>query len=248
MLSNGSGVQYPWLKKKIIRAKDSIKTWLEQCDYQVYASVSGGKDSLVMSHLIRQVYPDCPLVWVNQGLLAEWDDCIELLEYLKTQDWNIIELCPVRDLWHLYLDYGVPLEGTMDTKADKLINQRLIYDPIEEYQEMNNIKGYAWGIRKQESRNRAFYLNKYGEVHTLKNGLVCCSPVAFWTTQNIWEYIDMHSLKYPAIYDVDRMTVRNGCPIGTTGANWGRLAELRKHYPDIYNQFVTKFPQISTYV
>jgi 3'-phosphoadenosine 5'-phosphosulfate sulfotransferase (PAPS reductase)/FAD synthetase len=248
MLSNGSGIQYPWLKKKIIRAKDSIKDWLEQCNYQVYSSISGGKDSLVMSHLIRQVYPDCPLVWVNQGLLAEWDDCVELLDYLKSQDWNIIELCPVRDLWHLYLDYGVPLEGTMDTKADKLINQRLIYDPLNEYQELNNVKGYAWGIRKQESRNRAFYLNKYGEVHTLKNGLVCCSPVAFWTTQNIWEYIDMHSLKYPAIYDVDRMTVRNGCPIGTTGANWGRLAELRKHYPDIYNQFVTKFPQISTYV
>ena len=58
----------------------------------------------------------------------------------------------------------------------------------------------------------------------------------------------MHSLKYPAIYDVDRMTIRNGCPIGTTGANWGRLAELRKHYPDIYNQFVAKFPQVSTYV
>lgn len=248
MLNQGTGVRYPWIKSKVERSLASIKSWLEQCNYQVYASVSGGKDSLVMSHLIRQVYPECPLVWVNQGHLAEWDDCVELLEYLKTQGWNIVELCPVRDLWHLYLDYGVPLEGTMDTKADKLINQKLIYDPLEEYQELNKIKGYVWGIRKQESRNRAFYLNKYGEVHTLKNGLICCSPVAFWTTQNIWEYIDMNSLMYPAIYDVDRMTVRNGCPIGTTGANWGRLVELRKHYPDIYNQFVNKFPQISTYV
>ena len=191
------------------------------------------KDSLVMAHLITQIYPECPFVWVNQGYLAEWDDCIELLEYLKFQKWNITELCPVRDLWHLYLDYGIPLEGTMDTKTDKLINQKLIYDPLEEYQELNKIKGYAWGIRKQESRNRAFYLNKYGEVHRLKNGLICCSPVAFWTTQNIWEYIDMNRLKYPAIYDLNIMTIRNGCPIGTTGANWGRLAELRKHYPGI---------------
>jgi hypothetical protein len=44
------------------------------------------------------------------------------------------------------------------------------------------------------------------------------------------------------------MTVRNGCPIGTTGANWGRLAELKRYYPSIYNQFVDKFPQISNYV
>ena len=248
MLNQGNGIQYSWIKKKINRSLDCIKSWLDQCDYQVYASISGGKDSLVMSHLIREIYPKCPLVWVNQGYLAEWDDCIELLHYLITQDWNITELCPVRDLWHLYLDYGIPIEGTMDTKADKLINQKLIYDPLQEYQELNQIKGYAWGIRKQESRNRAFYLNKYGEIHTLKNNLICCSPIAFWTTQNIWEYIDMKKLKYPAIYDINRMTIRNGCPIGTTGANWGRLAELRRHYPDIYNHFVNNFPQISNYV
>jgi hypothetical protein len=58
----------------------------------------------------------------------------------------------------------------------------------------------------------------------------------------------MYSLKYPAIYDINKMTVRNGCPIGTTGANWGRLAELKRYYPNIYNQFVDKFPQISNYV
>jgi 3'-phosphoadenosine 5'-phosphosulfate sulfotransferase (PAPS reductase)/FAD synthetase len=246
-INYGSGFNAPWLNPKINRSLHCIEQWLDKCDRQVYASISGGKDSLVMAHLIRQVYPNCPFVWVNQGHLAEWDDCVELLQLLKSEGWNIVEVCPVRDLWHLYLDYGIPLEGKMDTKADKIINQKLMYDPLDEYQEINNIKGYAWGIRKRESRNRAMYLKKYGEIHQLISGLWCCSPVAFWTTQDIWLYIDSQELPYPAMYDRDRMNIRNGPPIGTTGVNWGRLAELRYHNPQIWQEFVTKFPQLRNY-
>jgi 3'-phosphoadenosine 5'-phosphosulfate sulfotransferase (PAPS reductase)/FAD synthetase len=246
-LNYGTGLNAPWLKRKIDRAYTVIERWVKESDYSIYCSISGGKDSLVTAHLIRQIYPDCPLVWINQGHLAEWTDCIDLLHHLKQQGWNIIELCPVRDLWHLYIDLGIPLEGKMDTKHDKIINKRLMYDPLEEYQEFNNIKGYAWGIRRDESRGRAFYLRKWGELHFLKNGLWCCSPVAFWNVAEIWLYIDQHKLPYPAMYDRDRNTMRNGPPIGTTGVNWGRLAELRKHHPEVWQQFTEKFPEVRNY-
>jgi 3'-phosphoadenosine 5'-phosphosulfate sulfotransferase (PAPS reductase)/FAD synthetase len=249
MLNQGSGIKYPWLKNKIDKALLVIQEWLDLCNYQVYCSISGGKDSLVASHLIRQIFPDIPLVWVNQGYLAEWEDCIELIYEWKSQGANVIELCPVRDLWHLYMDIGIPLEGTMDTKKDKLINQKLMYDPLQEYQELNQIKGYAWGIRKQESKGRAMYLKKHGLIHAnKKDGLIVCSPIGHFSTQEIWQYIDANQLKYPAMYDQNRNTVRNGPPIGTTGINWGRLADLRKHYPNIYNEFVTSFPGLSCYV
>lgn len=245
MLNKGDGVQYPWVTRKTEKALSVIEDWLEQCDRQVYCSISGGKDSLVAKHLIQQIYPDVPLVWINQGYLAEWDDCIELIYKWKADGENVIELCPVRDLWHLYLDLGIPLEGTMDTKADKIINQKLMYDPLQEYQENNDIKGYAWGIRKQESKGRALYLKKHGQIHqNKKDGLIVCSPAANFTTQEIWQYIDMNGLAYPALYDRDRMQMRNGCPIGTTGVNWGRLVDLRKNYPDIFFKFADKFPEV----
>lgn len=247
MLNYGTGLTAPWLQPKIKRAIATIEDWVEKCQGDYYVSISGGKDSLVASHLVRQVHPDCPMVWINQGYLAEWDDCVELLHHLKSQGWNIIELCPARDLWHLYLDYGIPLEGKMDTKLDKIINQKLMYDPLNEYQEINNIKGYAWGIRSSESRNRAMYLKKHGELHQLKNEMWCCSPVGFWKTEDIWLYIDQHKLPYPAMYDRDRATVRNGPPIGTTGINWGRLADLRQHHPHIWIELCEKFPQLRNY-
>jgi 3'-phosphoadenosine 5'-phosphosulfate sulfotransferase (PAPS reductase)/FAD synthetase len=249
LLNRGSGTDYAWIEKKEQRAIAVISHWLEKCDRRSYSSVSGGKDSLVVSHLIRRVMPDCPLVWVNQGRLAEWDDCIELLYYLKDRGWNVIELCPPRGLLQLYKDLGLPLEGTMDTKTDKLINQRLIHEPLEEYQEMHGSNGYAWGIRIDEGGGRKYYLKRHGELYQRKdNGLWVCSPIAYWKTEEVWHYIDRHSLPYPAMYDRDRRTVRNGPPIGTTGVNWGRLAELRLNHPNLFEEFAAIFPEIRQHV
>lgn len=248
MLSYGSGIQCPWIRRKIDRATKIIQDWLEKSDNLAYLSISGGKDSLVTGSLIHSVWPDCPMVWINQGYLAEWDDCVELLYYLRDNlSWNIIEICPPRGLLQLYQDFGLPLEGTMNTKLDKLINQKLMYDPLNEYQELNKIQGYAWGLRK-ESKGRSMYLKCYGELYQRKdNGLWVCSPVGYWKTEEIWQYIDMFRLPYASIYDKDRMTVRNGCPIGTTGVNWGRVAELRLSHPKIYQEFCLYFPEIKHY-
>ena len=246
MLSYGSGMPAPWLNRKIERANSLIGEWLEKTDSKVYCSISGGKDSLVVCHLIYRIFPGCPFVWVNQGPLAEWADCIELLETLKSQGWNILELCPVRSLLKLHRDYGIPLDGTMATGLDKKINTALMYNPLDEYQELNSIHGYAWGLRK-ESKGRSLYLKSKGELYRKKDGLWVCSPVGFWSTQDIWAYIDREELPYAAIYDRDRMNTRNGPPIGTTGVNWGRLSELRHHHPDLFAQFIAEFPEVANY-
>lgn len=247
MLSYGTGLPAVWLQKKVSKAKKIISQWLHETDKQVYLSISGGKDSLVAGHLIHSVYPECPMVWINQGPLAEWDDCVELLQFLKNSyQWNIQELCPPRGLLRLYQDYGIPLEGTMNTKQDKVINQKLMYDVLSEYEESNHIKGYAWGLRK-ESKGRSLYLKKYGELYQKIDNMWVCSPVGLWTTEEIWQYIDWQKLPYASIYDKDRMTVRNGCPIGTTGVNWGRIADLKINYPELYLEFCSYFPEIRNY-
>ena len=248
MLSVGSGLSAPWLKKKINRAQSVILDWLNKCDRNVYLSISGGKDSLVAASLVLSVYPECPLVWINQGHLAEWEDCVELLYFLRDKkDWNIIELCPTRGLLQLYQEYGIPLEGTMNTKVDKLINKRLMYDVFDEYQETNAIQGYAWGLRK-ESKGRTMYLKCHGELYQRKdNDLWICSPVGYWKTEEIWQYIDSQKLPYASIYDRDRMTIRNGCPIGTTGVNWGRIADLKINHPSLYQEFCFYFPEMKNY-
>jgi len=246
-LSFGSGVNAIWLTRKRDKALALIKKWLDLCEYRVYCSISGGKDSLVTAHLIRQVYPECPLLWVNQGHLAEWDDCVELLYYLRDNlGWNVIELCPPFGLMQLYRKFGLSFEGQF-TALDRKHCHELLLKPLGEWAELHGIRGYAWGLR-QESRGRKEYLRSKGLLYTRTDGMVVCSPVGYWTTEDIWHYIDWQKLPYAAIYDREgRLTFRNGCPIDTALSSWGRMADLRKKYPHIYHEFVALFPEVANY-
>lgn len=243
----GSGYPATWMKRHETIAIDTIRRWGESCNGNLCHYFSGGKDSLVVGHLIRQVFPECPMVWINQGPLAEWADCILLIDYLREQSWNIVELCPPRSLWNLYHDFGIPLASRMNTTLDEKINKALMYDPIAQYEQDNGIEGAAWGLR-QESRNRKLFIRKHGTLHRRKsNDRWICSPIGFWQTQEVWLYIDRHQLPYPAFYDRDRTTVRNGPPIGTTGITKGRLSILRRYHPEIWAEFMQAFPQLRNY-
>lgn len=244
----GSGISATWLRGKEEKAISLISDWLKRSEHRVYGSISGGKDSLVMAYLIRKVYPDCPFLWVNQGHLAEWKGCKKLLCYLRDElGWNIIELCPPQGLIQLYKKYGLTFDGKFNS-IDKKHCEELLLKPVQEWCEINDILGYAWGLRK-ESRGRTMYLSKHGLLHQRKDGMLVCSPVGFWTTQDIWNYIDWQRIPYAEIYDIEgRLNFRNGCPIDTALSCWGKLANLRKKYPDIYFELETIFPEVRNYV
>lgn len=56
------------LDAKIIMSQRRIKAWHEHYKGRVYVAFSGGKDSMVLLHLVRQAYPNTPGVFVKTGL------------------------------------------------------------------------------------------------------------------------------------------------------------------------------------
>ena len=83
-------------------------------------------------------------------------------------------------------------------------------------------------------------------IHQRKdNNLWVCSPIGFWKINDIWDYIDYQELPYPSMYD--RLTVRNGPAIGTTGVNWGRLSELKRFYPEYWSELTQRFPELRNF-
>lgn len=56
------------LSAKIIMSQNRIREWYNHFDGDVFVSFSGGKDSTVLAHLVREIYPDVPLVFSNTGL------------------------------------------------------------------------------------------------------------------------------------------------------------------------------------
>ena len=56
------------LKKKIIITKRRIIDWYRAFDGNVSISFSGGRDSTVLVHIVRSIYPNVPAVFCNTGL------------------------------------------------------------------------------------------------------------------------------------------------------------------------------------
>ena len=57
------------LDLKIARTKQRIREWVRHYGvYGVYISFSGGKDSTVLLHIAREMYPEIEAVFINTGL------------------------------------------------------------------------------------------------------------------------------------------------------------------------------------
>ena len=59
---------YP-LSMKLALTRQRIREWVNRFGEDgVYVSFSGGKDSTVLLHIVREMYPNIPAVFVDTGL------------------------------------------------------------------------------------------------------------------------------------------------------------------------------------
>lgn len=116
------------LEAKIIMTQLRIIQWYEAWDGQVYVSFSGGKDSTVLLHLVRELYPHVPAVFVDTGL-----EYPEIRDFVKTVD-NVVWLRPKMNFRQVIDKYGYPviskeqakyIHECRTTKSDKLRHKRL---------------------------------------------------------------------------------------------------------------------------
>lgn len=91
------------LEIKIQKSLLRIREWYEHWGGQVYVSFSGGKDSTVLLHLVRSIYPKVPAVFVDTGL-----EFPEIKEFVRTFD-NVEILRPKMGFREILKRYGYPV-------------------------------------------------------------------------------------------------------------------------------------------
>lgn len=108
-----------------------IKAYYERLNGNVYISFSGGKDSTVLLHQVRRIYPNVPAVFVDTGL-----EYPEIRDFVKTID-NVVWLKPKMPFTQVIEKYGYPvisketaqkIREVRTTKSEKLKNKRLYGD------------------------------------------------------------------------------------------------------------------------
>jgi len=227
------------LEVKVIKSKQRIKEWYEYWDGQVYVSFSGGKDSTVLLHLVRSMYPDVPAVFIDTGL-----EYPEIKEFVRSGE-NIKWLKPKMSFRQVIEKYGYPVVSkevseTIDQcrkgyksrfkKIDPAYRGRysclkwsfLMDAPFKISNLCCNVmkKNPAKSYEKQTQRKP--YLGVMAEDSSLRKSSwlrhgcnafdskrPLSQPLAFWDELDIWKYIRTFNVPYSKIYD---MGYRNtGC-------------------------------------
>lgn len=91
---------------KIYKTQQRIREWVDYYGVDgVCVSFSGGKDSTVLLHLVRELYPNVEAVFVNTGL-----EYPEIQQFAKSFD-NVTVLRPKMRFDEVIRTYGYPIIG-----------------------------------------------------------------------------------------------------------------------------------------
>lgn len=95
--------KYPlWMKIEI--TKNRIMKWVDYYgENNVYVAFSGGKDSTVLVHLVRSMYPNTKIAFSNTGL-----EFLEIVIFVKTFD-NLIIVYPDTTFKKVITEKGYPI-------------------------------------------------------------------------------------------------------------------------------------------
>lgn len=163
-------------------------------------STSFGIQSAVMLHLVTQVIPELPVVWVDTGYLpVETYQFAEALTQRLQLNLKVYqsEMSPAR----MEALYG-KLWASQDVEAFNKYDYIRKVEPMQ--RALRDLGATAWlaGLRADQTAHR-----KTLEVVTQQRDVYKISPILNWTAKDVYEYLQAYNLPYHPLFDKGYVTV-----------------------------------------
>lgn len=223
-------------KQKLKRTEEIIKMFSRIVPEKRFCvSCSFGKDSVAVLYLARQFIPDVQVVFNNTHV--QHPETYRFKTKL-TDEWNLnlIETRPYKQtsFWKLADKFGLP-DGKK--KTDNCCDY-LKLKPMKLMCKQKGIRQAFGGVTILESMHRSYWICQRGQAYyTRRDDLFKIHPIAYWTEDEVWNFICENSIPYNPLYDKGYR--RLGCATCTSYKNW--RSEMKRLNPRMYEYIVRRY-------
>lgn len=244
-------------------------------DHAGYLPISGGKDSVVVAHLARQVAPDMPMVFFDSGL--EYPETYSYLtDLVETWDLNLHIEPAERSLLDALIQ-----DGSWDHRAQLAPQETNLHDLLISAPAARSHArfgaGELWGVRADESKGRSALYAKALRTETAHACHGCCTtiqqrrahhggvvrrtdttiaygPIWDWTTDDVANYVARHQIPLNPVYaklhtlGAPASAMRVSHILDASKLEEGRATWLRAGWPSLFEDLATLLPRLREHV
>ncbi|WP_026101109.1 phosphoadenylyl-sulfate reductase [Synechococcus sp. PCC 7336] len=175
-------------------AREVVEWGAEMFGDRLVMSSSLGIQAAVMLHLVTQIIPNIPVIWVDTGYLPPetYQFAEELIERLQL---NIEVYQATMSPARMEALYGRLWEDNTVESLDRY-NQIRKVEPM--WRALRELDAMAWlaGLRTSQTNHR-----KTLRRIEMQSGIVKLHPILHWSAKDVYEYLTAHDLPYHPFFD-----------------------------------------------
>ncbi len=190
------------MSKENVNAEDLLRWAVKKYEDRVALASSFGAEDMVLIDLLSKISSKTRILTLDTGRLPQ--ETYQLMEEVEQRYPFSMEVYfpNSRKVEEMVCGHGINL-FYKSVEFRKLCCQIRKVEPLE--RALVGLDAWITGLRREQSANRA----KVPKLEREASGRVKINPLADWSEQEVWKYIQEHKVPYNKLHDLNYRSI--GC-------------------------------------